>query len=265
MRFKKAREAGSSSALVRLSPRGWEAFLMRVDGTIDRALRPAIDSPSPEQMSQWLQQIAKGRDEASFTNLYLCLAPKLRRFIRTFRVDPARSDELAHEVMLTVWNKADKFDPNRGAAVVWIFRVARNVVFDELRKPLLPAIYASYDDVSETQTPESKLVLKQIAKLVRDAVDDLPLEQARAIRLSYFDERTHVDISSSLSVPLGTVKSRIRGGSDRLKAELDGLWLGPGAKRASRLDLTATQGPAPPPGDEASDGVAGPHDPFGRP
>ena len=114
--------------------------------------------------------------------------------------------------MLTVWRKADKFDPAKASAGTWIFTVARNLRIDLLRRENRPNF--DPDDpafVPEQETaPDDAVEIGETQKQVRAAIAELPDEQAEVIKLSFYEDMPHGQIAEELNLPLGTVKSRLR-------------------------------------------------------
>ncbi len=123
------------------------------------------------------------------------------------------------DVMLTVWRKAPGYDPQMASPSTWIFAIARNRRIDALRRDkradldpddpgLMPDTAALPDRVLDARMWETRLA---------GAIADLPPEQAQMLRLAYYEDRSHGDIASSLRLPLGTVKSRLRLAVARLR------------------------------------------------
>ena len=124
--------------------------------------------------------------------------------------------------MLSVWRKAESFDPNRAGVATWIFTIARNQRIDAARK--IPRRMLDADDPSlvpqAPEAPDTMLDAMRRESRLRDALIILPPEQADVIRLAFFEDRPHADIKRTLGIPLGTVKSRLRLAMKRLRAHL---------------------------------------------
>lgn len=168
-----------------------------------------------------IQAIARTRNRAAFVSLFKYYAPRVKSYLLRLGLDNASADELAQEVLLTIWSKAAQFDPTRATAAAWIFTIARNLRIDAARRHQ----GAPQPETAEDQAPEPAADLVWAAEdrtaRIRDALAALPAEQADVIRLSFFDDRPHADIERALGIPLGTVKSRLRLAMLKLRGLLD--------------------------------------------
>jgi len=136
--------------------------------------------------------------------------------------DPCEAEDVVQEVFLTLWRKPQCFNPERGTARAWLLTVVRNRSLDHLRRRALR--YG--EDVSELADrlpdPQAADVLEELscaarAELLWQLVDALPPCQADLIRRAFITGQTHQQIAEDTGLPLGTVKSRIRLGLDKLR------------------------------------------------
>ncbi len=175
-------------------------------------------SPAGE-MSALLVAIAATRDRQMFARLFEYYVPRVKAYVMRQGVDGAAAEELAQEAMLIVWRRADSFDPEKASAATWIYTIVRNLRIDALRKLRRPTF--DVDDPcyvpDPPQQPDDALQSGRIEKRVREALMQLPEEQAVVVRLSFFEDMAHGEIATSLSLPLGTVKSRLRLAMRRLQ------------------------------------------------
>jgi RNA polymerase sigma-70 factor (ECF subfamily) len=176
---------------------------------------------APGEAEDWsgcIVAIARSRDRARFGELFLFFAPRLKAFFIRLGVASGVAEDLAQEVMFTVWRKADYFDPERASAATWIFTVARNLRIDLKRREQKPALTENDLDYLEEPDPGEQTLTLEREQRVRAAMQELPGDQAEVIRLSFFEDRPHAEIARSLDIPLGTVKSRIRLAMNRLRS-----------------------------------------------
>ena len=144
-------------------------------------------------------------------------------FIRSLLIDRAQSEEVTQEVFLEVWQVASRFDPSKGNAFTWIRGMARLRAIDRIRSTQsgrerdirigIRDYGPEYDEVAETIERER----------IDAAMQSLTELQREAISLSYYGEYSCAEISGMLSVPLGTVKTRLRDGLIRLRREMSVL------------------------------------------
>ena len=179
------------------------------------------DMPEETSHAALIAAIAAGRDRAAFAALFSHYAPRLKSFLQRRGADAAEAEELAQEALLAVWRKAGQFDPGRATAAAWIFAIARNLRIDALRRARLAIPVADpTDDPVPPPPADALLAADQRARRLHDAIAALPAEQSEALRLAYFDERSHSEMETALAIPLGTVKSRLRLAMARLRAAL---------------------------------------------
>jgi len=172
------------------------------------------------ELSRDLIAVRDHRDREAFGRLFDHFAPRLKSMMLRGGLRDGTADDVVQDVMLVVWHKAGQFDPHRADAAGWIYAIARNRRIDMARRrPLaqpdeLPEIESLEPDVTQV------LALQQEARYLSEALSRLAPEQAEALRAAYFDDIPHSRISEMTGLPLGTIKSRIRLGLERLRHEL---------------------------------------------
>jgi RNA polymerase sigma-70 factor (ECF subfamily) len=176
-------------------------------------------TPAPS-MSALIVTIAERGDREAFTVLFNHFAPRVKSYLLKLGASSETADELAQETLLTVWRKARAFDPARAAASTWIFAIARNLRIDVARREVrhLPGEDPLID---EPPSPGARLEAAQDERRLAVALAALPDEQLQVVRLAYFSDQPHTEIADDLSLPLGTVKSRMRLAMAKLRAMLD--------------------------------------------
>lgn len=174
--------------------------------------RVSAPSASAVEMSALLVAFAAGRDKQKFARLFSHYAPRVKAFLVRQGVDAAGAEELAQEAMLIVWRRCESFDPVKASASTWIYTIVRNLRIDALRKQRRP-VFDAQDPAFEPDPPaqpDDALQEEQRERRVRAALAELPTEQAAVVKLSFFEDKPHGEIAAQLSLPLGTVKSRLR-------------------------------------------------------
>lgn len=130
------------------------------------------------------------------------------------------AEEAVQDAFMKVWQNAATFDAVRGPLVAWLARIARNTAIDHLR---LRKRQSGMDESLEVAEENRALPLpddwqdREKVQGLRMALDALPPEQAQVIKLSYYGGLSQSDIAETLGLPLGTVKTRMRIGMQKLK------------------------------------------------
>lgn len=181
----------------------------------------AVSEPDEREHERLLEAVAQRRDREAYARLFAHYAPRLKAFLMRSGASASAAEDFAQDAMLTVWRRADLFDPRRARASTWIFIIARNRRIDALRRDGRQSLLQDDPFAGEApEQPDALLETAHEAERVRAALAQLAPDQAEAIRLSFFADRPHGEIAETLSLPLGTVKSRIRAGLARLRAQL---------------------------------------------
>ena len=176
--------------------------------------------PEPD-LSELLARIGRTRDIELFEQLFRHFAPRVKAYMARTG-SPGTAEELMQETMVAVWNKSALYDPSRGAASTWIFTIARNLRVDAYRRERHPEFDENDPAFQPADEPRADLglVAAQSASAVRKALEALPADQAEVLRLAYYEDNSQSDIASALSLPLGTVKSRMRLAFNKLRSAL---------------------------------------------
>lgn len=173
--------------------------------------------PVKEEWSACLAALGQTRDRADYARLFEHFAPRVKAYLVRLGMTPANADELAQEALLSVWRKAHMFDPAKANASTWIFRLARNLCIDRMRREKLQFYDTDIDydapDPDERHGGEQAILATRMAESIRA----LPEAQAQVLYLSYYEGRSHSEIAQAIGIPLGSVKSRLRLGFDKLK------------------------------------------------
>ena len=182
------------------------------------------DEPSQTLSDQtiWMLAIRDERDKHAFSQLFDYFAPKLKGFILRSGVSGAEAEDIVQDVMLSVWHKAASFDPHRAQVSSWIYQIARNRQIDIIRKSRRPVPEELKEETTTTVDSVQIIALEQEATMLRDALATLTDDQRDMVEKAYLGELSHSEIQEQTGLPLGTIKSRIRLGLERLRHELKG-------------------------------------------
>ena len=167
-----------------------------------------------------LHKIAFG-DENAFALLYDRYARPAYSLAYRIVEDVHGAEDVVQEVFLDVWKSAGTYDIRRGQARSWLLSMVHHRSVDLIRRRRGKAVTSLYPE-PEQKGAESEEVWQQVAgriqrQVIHRALGQLPAEQQRAIEMSYFKGYTHREIAELMQEPLGTVKSRIRIGMDKLR------------------------------------------------
>lgn len=144
--------------------------------------------------------------------------------IRAVLRDPAQAEEVAQEVLLEIWQVASRYDATMGGATAWVLTIARRRAIDRVRSTVAEA-------TRERRDGEVPVAWDQVSETVEDIIDRERLTssldrlsgpQRQAIMLAFYGGHTHSEIAVILGVAVGTVKSRIRVGLERLRDSMHG-------------------------------------------
>ncbi len=179
-----------------------------------------------------LRERLLARDETALAELIDMTSPWLLGVTESILHDRSEAEEVVFDVFDIAWQKIGTVEPERGGLMPWLLRVARNRAIDRLRRRnrrlrtidgaravgVLGDEVVAPVELNEAGTPGWHVHTQVHAALVA-----LPDEQRAAVRLAYFHGLTHSEIASELSIPMGTVKTRLRLAFDRLRPALASL------------------------------------------
>jgi RNA polymerase sigma-70 factor, ECF subfamily len=136
---------------------------------------------------------------------------------------PEAAEDVVQESFLSIWRSGAHFDAARGSVRSWTLGVVRNRSIDSLRRQSGKAPKLDFDDDATLEAQDSgeltdsEAIRRDTANRVRGALKELPDEQSEVIGLAYFGGFTHSEIAEMLSMPLGTVKGRMRLGLEKVR------------------------------------------------
>lgn len=166
-------------------------------------------------------QVATG-DRQAFMQLYDRFSSRVFGLALHMSKDPAMAEEISQETFIKVWTSADTFRPERGRVSTWLLTITRRTAIDRFRKQSRRPEISENMEVEADWNPEMSEPLTGTEesrwRTLYFALQELPIEQRRAIVLSYYHGLSHSEIAAQLEIPLGTAKTRIRLGMEKLRS-----------------------------------------------
>ena len=155
-----------------------------------------------------IKKVCEERNEIAFSEIFDFIAPKINAYYLQNNLSVEQAEELTQEVLSTIWLKAELFDPKKSKFITWSFTIARNKKIDFYRKNQKNV--ANEEDIRNFLYTENQSDDYEIESIIKDITKDLDENQKKLIKMSFFEQKSHKNISRELEIPLGTVKSRIR-------------------------------------------------------
>lgn len=174
-------------------------------------------------LEKLLADSARG-SQAAFRELYEATAPRLLAVARRLLHDHHRAEDALQQAMVSVWNSAASFDPQRARASTWLVSIVRNRSIDMLRREVrqhsaltddrhdILAVLGQ-DEPLKVREPLSRTVARKLGRCFGEISND----QAGCIQLAYLDGLTFSEIAAHLERSIGTVKSWVRRGLQQLR------------------------------------------------
>ena len=164
-------------------------------------------------------------DETALAEAYRQFAPLVHTLaLRSLR-DNSAADDVTQEVFIRVWRSRSAFDPARARLPAWIVGITRNAITDaqaasmrETRK-VLAAVELSPDPERAAGHAAAEVLADRL--LLDGELERLGEPQGSILKLAFYDDLTHSQISQKLDLPLGTVKSHIRRSLSQLRNRLE--------------------------------------------
>ena len=160
-------------------------------------------------------------DKAAFAELYDAIAPQVLGLATHILRDQAQAEEVTQEVFVEVWQKAHTFEPARGSAKTWVLRLTKSRSIDRLRSWRSAQARDSEDFNSQLTTwaaaAEDEAGKRLESQELQELIDSIGEPHRSALMLAYFGEYTHQEIADATGVALGTAKTRVRDGLNKLR------------------------------------------------
>ena len=186
------------------------------------------DSDYAELGDEELMQRLHHRDQRAFEAIFDRYGDLVYSTALRVLRDTQLAEDVSQEIFVRLWRKPQSYVAERGRFLTWLISVTRNRAVDEVRsrgrrqrhETASPEEQERELPASDSIDPALNAQLAEQARIVRAALAELPPEQREIIELAYFGGLTQQEISDRLDQPLGTVKTRIRLGMQKLRAAL---------------------------------------------
>ncbi len=179
-------------------------------------------------MHIWLVAVAR-QDASAFRSLYEATSPKLFGFVLRILQKRELAEEVLQESFINIWNNASSYQSSLAAPMTWMTTIVRNRAFDLLRKLSngqqhdveIDAEYFDSDIMSALEsgeaTPLQALELSQDAAALASCMSRLEALHRQAMALAFYHDLSHSEVAEQMKLPMGTVKTWIRRGLDKLR------------------------------------------------
>lgn len=192
-----------------------------------QVMPPSVSTSATD--AELLTRLALG-DERVLSELYDRHSATVYGLARAIVREPADAEEVVAEAFAQMWRTAGSFDPARGSALAWVTTIARTRALDLIRaqrrraRVLDDAVLTADDAIATApaggDTPDRNVERAEARELVRRSLAELPAPQRRILELAYFGGMSQSEIAEFLKEPLGTVKTRMRAGLEKLRTAL---------------------------------------------
>jgi RNA polymerase sigma-70 factor, ECF subfamily len=187
-----------------------------IGSTLDQ---PGVSSTPDEAL---MRAISRRRDDA-LAELYERHGKRLRATIDGVVHEGAEADDVLQEIFLQIWEEAGRYSPKAGKPLGWMVTIARRRAIDRLRRrQAYSRVRERYQKRIAHQTPRSAreagevFMLNDLRRFLKGCMRGLPTLQREALELAFFKGLSHREIAAATHAPLGTVKTRLELGLQKL-------------------------------------------------
>jgi RNA polymerase sigma-70 factor, ECF subfamily len=169
-----------------------------------------------------LDAVRRG-DQRSLEELYRRHSPRLYALLLRMLRETADAEEVLQETFVDAWRRAGEYSASRGSVEAWLITIARSRAIDRIRnRGARLRLVKQSEQLASADAPQPEPPDVHAQTRLRRALGTLPPEQRRALELAYWDGLSQSEISRETGDPLGTVKTRVRLGLQRLAELLAG-------------------------------------------
>ena len=171
-----------------------------------------------------LAQRIAGGDAAALRAAYDTHAGRVLALALRIVRSREEAEDVVQDTFVEVWRRASDYDASRGELASWIMSMARSRCLDRVRRARVRHRFAQTPQLNEAPAgPDQQVAASEHGEKLRTVLLALPKEQRQAVELAYFDGLTQQQIAEQTGTPLGTVKTRLRLGLEKLGSQLEEL------------------------------------------
>ncbi len=170
-------------------------------------------------------QLISHKDSEALETLYDRYEQIIYNFAYRIVKDAMAAEEVMQELFLRIWNQAENYDHSQGKLSSWMFAITRNIAIDHLRRRSSRTAHQTVDTdylnlIRDKETTEDIVELRMIGEHVKEALQGLNEDQQQVVDMIYYQGFTQQEVADLASIPLGTVKSRVRLAMKQLQQRL---------------------------------------------
>lgn len=177
-----------------------------------------------------MHRVAAG-DERAVAELYDRFGSLVYKVSRQFLSSQAEAEDAVQEVFVRLWQTADRYDPRRAKLVTWVMLIARRHLIDRIRRSAVRPTESAmentdFQSAASDAAPERRPQDTERNIMLRKRISELPELQRIVIERAYLQGFTLREVSEQLNAPLGTIKSALSRGLERLRERARSDWAG---------------------------------------
>lgn len=177
-----------------------------------------------------MHRVAAG-EERAVAELYDRFGSLVYKVARQFLSSQAEAEDAVQEVFVRLWQTADRYDPRRAKLVTWVMLIARRHLIDRIRRNAVRPTESAMDSTdmpgsAAHDAPDRQPQETERSVMLRKRIAELPELQRIVIERAYLQGFTLREVSEQLNAPLGTVKSALSRGLERLRERARSDWAG---------------------------------------
>lgn len=181
-------------------------------------------SEAREALRSAMARLADG-DQSALEYIYEATSAKLFGICLRILGDRKEAEDALQDVYVNLWQRADRYDPERASPISWLATFARNRAVDRLRSGKVRQGAVSVDEAApipdSAPLADTLLIDAEKTTQIHDCLNSLEERQRSAIRTAFFDGKTYQQLADAADVPLGTMKSWVRRGLQKLRTCLE--------------------------------------------